>query len=129
MTGKRFTFLTDPEDFKIFFQSPNVDFQQAVQQAVQKTGIANNCAINKNHLIEYYVQLQTFKSFHNFFTGSILKASFWNYHTELHDTVKHKLAPGLLDPFCRNLCQKFQKEIRTWPEKGKAIQLSQSEVL
>ena len=67
MTGKRFTFLTDPEDFKVFFQSPNVDFQQAVQQAVQKTGIANNCTINKKHLIEYYVQLQTFKSFHNYF--------------------------------------------------------------
>ena len=54
MTGKRFTFLMDPEDFKIFFQSPNLDFQQAVQQPVQKTGIAHNYGKLRKNVIELH---------------------------------------------------------------------------
>ncbi|XP_048453007.1 24-hydroxycholesterol 7-alpha-hydroxylase-like [Rhincodon typus] len=36
--GKRLTFVTDEEDFEIFFKSKNVDFQEAVQEAVWHTG-------------------------------------------------------------------------------------------
>ncbi|XP_033113228.1 24-hydroxycholesterol 7-alpha-hydroxylase-like [Anneissia japonica] len=36
--GKYLTFLTDADDFHFFFNSKNVDFQQAVQEAVQNTG-------------------------------------------------------------------------------------------
>lgn len=36
--GKRLTFVTEEEDFEIFFKSKNVDFQEAVQEAVWRTG-------------------------------------------------------------------------------------------
>ncbi|XP_076445401.1 24-hydroxycholesterol 7-alpha-hydroxylase-like [Babylonia areolata] len=36
VAGERMTFLLDPDDFHHFFQSPNVDFQRAVQAHVQK---------------------------------------------------------------------------------------------
>ena len=38
VAGKRLTFLTEPEDFKYFFDSNTVDFQKAVQKPVEKTG-------------------------------------------------------------------------------------------
>ena len=40
VAGKRLTFLTEPEDFKYFFNSDAVDFQKAVQKPVEKTGEA-----------------------------------------------------------------------------------------
>ncbi|KAK7107491.1 24-hydroxycholesterol 7-alpha-hydroxylase-like [Littorina saxatilis] len=36
VAGEHMTFLLDPEDFHLFFQSPNVDFQKAVQLPVQR---------------------------------------------------------------------------------------------
>ena len=38
MTGKRMTFVTEPEDFHHFFQSDKVDFQKALQEPVQNVG-------------------------------------------------------------------------------------------
>lgn len=38
VAGKRLTFLTAPEDSQVFFNSPNLDFQGAVQQPVKNTG-------------------------------------------------------------------------------------------
>lgn len=36
VAGERMTFLTEAEDFHVFFQSDSVDFQMAVQSAVQR---------------------------------------------------------------------------------------------
>nr|KAG5706811.1 hypothetical protein BaRGS_004146 [Batillaria attramentaria] len=36
VAGERMTFLTEPEDFAVFFQSEHVDFQMAVQSPVQR---------------------------------------------------------------------------------------------
>ena len=44
VAGKRLTFVTEAGDFHHFFQSKNVDFQKAVEDAVQNTGILR-CAL------------------------------------------------------------------------------------
>ncbi|XP_067880737.1 24-hydroxycholesterol 7-alpha-hydroxylase isoform X2 [Heterodontus francisci] len=47
--GKRLTFITEEEDFEIFFKSKNVDFQQAVQEAVQHTASISRKSFYKSH--------------------------------------------------------------------------------
>ncbi|CAL1547662.1 unnamed protein product [Lymnaea stagnalis] len=49
VAGERMTFLTDPEDFHIFFRSVNVDFQKAVQNAVQNVASVTEHAFFRNH--------------------------------------------------------------------------------
>ena len=39
VAGKCMTFVTDPEDFPLFFQNKNVDFQQAVQPYTMGVGV------------------------------------------------------------------------------------------
>ena len=38
VAGKRMTFVTDPDDYGIYFQSPQADFQQAVQPFTERAG-------------------------------------------------------------------------------------------
>ena len=38
VAGERLTFVTEPEDFGYFFNSSDVDFQHAVQDAVMNIG-------------------------------------------------------------------------------------------
>ena len=38
VAGKYMTFVTDPEDFPLFFQNKNVDFQKAVQPYTKGVG-------------------------------------------------------------------------------------------
>ncbi|XP_059501686.1 24-hydroxycholesterol 7-alpha-hydroxylase [Stegostoma tigrinum] len=47
--GKRLTFVTDKEDFEIFFKSKNVDFQEAVQGAVWHTASISRKNFYKTH--------------------------------------------------------------------------------
>ncbi|XP_059166238.1 24-hydroxycholesterol 7-alpha-hydroxylase-like [Physella acuta] len=49
VAGERMTFLTDSKDFHHFFQSSNVDFQKAVQSAVQKVASVTEDAFFQNH--------------------------------------------------------------------------------
>ncbi|CAG5121634.1 unnamed protein product, partial [Candidula unifasciata] len=49
VAGERMTFLTQPADFQLFFQSPSVDFQKAVQNAVQNVGSVPPEAFFSNH--------------------------------------------------------------------------------
>ena len=39
VAGKYMTFVTDPEDFPLFFQNKNVDFQEAVQPYTMGVGV------------------------------------------------------------------------------------------
>ncbi|XP_013405648.2 24-hydroxycholesterol 7-alpha-hydroxylase-like [Lingula anatina] len=52
VTGKRLTFVTEQEDFKHFFQSPNVDFQQAVQQPVK-----NTASVKEESFFQYHTKI------------------------------------------------------------------------
>ncbi|XP_078256270.1 24-hydroxycholesterol 7-alpha-hydroxylase isoform X1 [Rhinoraja longicauda] len=47
--GKRLTFVTEEEDFEIFFKSKNVDFQEAVQEAVWRTASISRKSFSKSH--------------------------------------------------------------------------------
>ncbi|RXM34347.1 24-hydroxycholesterol 7-alpha-hydroxylase, partial [Acipenser ruthenus] len=47
--GKRLTFVTLHEDFNTFFMSKDVDFQQAVQDPVQRTASISKESFFKNH--------------------------------------------------------------------------------
>ena len=50
--GQRMTFLTDPRDFQLFFNSPQADFQQAVQEPVR-----NTASISKPNFFKYHRQI------------------------------------------------------------------------
>ena len=41
--GERLTFVTDPADISVYFNAPFLDFQQAVQKSVSKTGNYLEC--------------------------------------------------------------------------------------
>ncbi len=118
------TFLTDPQDFKTFFHSPNVDFQRAVKSAVERTGTVTG---QKSALkMTRTIKLKTAPERSCFCTlmcvihstGAIKADVFWKYHKELHDATKSHLAPGLLTPFCHSLCFKFKHELQQWIEQG-----------
>ncbi|XP_067840594.1 24-hydroxycholesterol 7-alpha-hydroxylase [Heptranchias perlo] len=47
--GKRLTFVTEEDDFEIFFKSKNVDFQEAVQEAVWHTASISRKSFYKSH--------------------------------------------------------------------------------
>ncbi|XP_043538738.1 24-hydroxycholesterol 7-alpha-hydroxylase isoform X1 [Chiloscyllium plagiosum] len=47
--GKRLTFITEEEDFEIFFKSKDVDFQEAVQEAVWRTASISRKNFYKTH--------------------------------------------------------------------------------
>ncbi|XP_041044265.1 24-hydroxycholesterol 7-alpha-hydroxylase isoform X6 [Carcharodon carcharias] len=47
--GKRLTFITEEEDFEIFFRSKNVDFQEAVQEPVWHTASISRKSFYKSH--------------------------------------------------------------------------------
>ncbi|XP_064603514.1 24-hydroxycholesterol 7-alpha-hydroxylase-like [Liolophura sinensis] len=49
IAGKRLTFLTSVEDFHHFFKSPNVDFQEAVVDAVNHTAAIPKPAFYESH--------------------------------------------------------------------------------
>ena len=47
--GQRMTFLTDVNDFHLFFDSPQADFQRAVEEAVKNTAGINKIDFFANH--------------------------------------------------------------------------------
>ena len=47
--GQRMTFLTDVRDFHVFFNSPQADFQRAVEEAVKNTAGINKIDFFANH--------------------------------------------------------------------------------
>ena len=47
--GQRMTFLTDVRDFHVFFNSPQADFQRAVEEAVKNTAGINKIDFFPNH--------------------------------------------------------------------------------
>lgn len=47
--GQRMTFLTDTNDFPLFFNSPQADFQRAVEEAVRNTAGINKHNFFANH--------------------------------------------------------------------------------
>ena len=47
--GQRMTFLTDVSDFHVFFNSPQADFQRAVEEAVKNTAGINKVDFFANH--------------------------------------------------------------------------------
>lgn len=47
--GQRMTFLTDVRDFHLFFNSPQADFQRAVEDAVKNTAGINRVDFFTNH--------------------------------------------------------------------------------
>ncbi|XP_072107578.1 24-hydroxycholesterol 7-alpha-hydroxylase isoform X3 [Mobula birostris] len=48
--GKRLTFVTEEEDIELFFKSKNVDFQEAVQEAVWRTASISRKSFTRSHM-------------------------------------------------------------------------------
>lgn len=139
VAGKRLTFLTDPSDFKTFFQSPNVGFQEAFEGPVRKIG---TCVHTHAYLLYAPILLRSWcascKMFcplfplslsSPLFAAGVSPESFWKYHLHLHDTIKHRLAPGFLIPFCSQLCKKFKEEIHKWISSGSSFSVHHVDVI
>ncbi|XP_065827980.1 24-hydroxycholesterol 7-alpha-hydroxylase-like isoform X2 [Oscarella lobularis] len=49
VAGKRMTFVTDPDDYGIYFQSPQSDFQQAIQPFLEKAAGISASSYARHH--------------------------------------------------------------------------------
>lgn len=78
--GQRMTFLTDPKDFEIFFNSPEVSFQLAVQDPCKNT--AN---ISKDEFFKYH------RLIHDLVKGRLAPSNL----RKIAPRVCHYLAPVL----------------------------------
>ncbi|MGH0129594.1 UNVERIFIED_CONTAM: hypothetical protein FKN15_012745 [Acipenser sinensis] len=130
--GKRLTFVTLHEDFNTFFMSKDVDFQQAVQDPVQRTASISKESFFKNHpachaLIKGRL---TRSNLHQ--VSSDLCAEF-NEHLELltdegagdlSDLVRHIMYPAVMSnllgkcnsPASKAAVQEFTEQFQTYDE-------------
>ena len=61
--------------------------------------------------------------------GDVPAEPFYENHTKIHDTVKGRLAPAFLTPFCNSLSNKFRDYIKAWGTKGNDIYPSTLEII
>ncbi|KAK6488520.1 24-hydroxycholesterol 7-alpha-hydroxylase isoform X1 [Huso huso] len=130
--GKRLTFVNLHEDFNTFFMSKDVDFQQAVQDPVQRTASISKESFFKNHpachaLIKGRL---TRSNLHE--VSSDLCAEF-NEHLELltdegagdlSDLVRHVMYPAVMSnllgkcnsPASKAAVQEFTEQFQTYDE-------------
>ncbi|NXV80888.1 CP39A hydroxylase, partial [Atlantisia rogersi] len=88
--GKRFTFVTEEEGAEAFFQSKDLNFEQAVQQAVQNAVSIPAEAFYQNHGNLYSMMKGKMgPSNLHLFTGTLCK--------ELHEHMAHLGTEGLGD--------------------------------
>ncbi|KAL8619018.1 hypothetical protein ACOMHN_020716 [Nucella lapillus] len=80
VAGERMTFLLSQEDFHHFFQSPNVDFQKAVQNHVQKVA-----CVTPESFFTYHTQI------HDMVKGKLAAAKL----TSLFASLRQGFAEGL----------------------------------
>ncbi|XP_069706914.1 24-hydroxycholesterol 7-alpha-hydroxylase isoform X1 [Phaenicophaeus curvirostris] len=123
--GKRFTFVTEEEGAEAFFKSKDLNFEQAVQQAVEKAVSVPAEAFYQNHGNLYsMMKAKMGPSNLHVFTGTLCKelqeymALLGTEGTgDLSDLVRHVMYPAVVDTlFGKGICVTSQSELKEFEE-------------
>lgn len=112
------TFLCNYRDHAHFYQTPHADFQAAVQPFTERAG--KNIAVSNAEA--HFVRINTVKiikcSSLSLSSAGIPFRSFYQHHTNIHDTIKGRLTPQYMTEMCPLLSQRFHHELRKRGERG-----------
>ncbi|XP_054678524.1 24-hydroxycholesterol 7-alpha-hydroxylase isoform X1 [Grus americana] len=123
--GKRFTFVTEEEGAEAFFNSKDLNFEQAVQQAVENAVSVPAEAFYQNHGNLYSMMKGKMgPSNLHMFTGPLCKelhehmAHLGTEGTgDLNDLVRHIMYPAVVNTlFGKGICPTSQSEIKEFEE-------------
>ncbi|XP_064911778.1 24-hydroxycholesterol 7-alpha-hydroxylase isoform X5 [Columba livia] len=123
--GKRFTFVTEEEGAEAFFTSKDLNFEQAVQQAVENAVSVPAEAFYQNHGNLYSMMKgKMAPSNLHVFTGTLceeLHEHMAQLGTEgigdLNDLVRHIMYPAVVNTlFGKGICPTSQTEIKEFEE-------------
>ncbi|XP_030346443.1 24-hydroxycholesterol 7-alpha-hydroxylase isoform X3 [Strigops habroptila] len=123
--GKRYTFVTEEEGTEAFFKSEDLNFEQAVQQAVKNAVSVPAEAFYQNHGNLYsMLKGKMAPSNLHMFTGTLCKelhehmAHLGTEGTgDLNDLVRHVMYPAVVNTlFGKGICPTSQSEIKEFEE-------------
>ncbi|XP_053919467.1 24-hydroxycholesterol 7-alpha-hydroxylase isoform X2 [Cuculus canorus] len=123
--GKRFTFVTEEEGAEAFFKSKDLNFEQAVQQAVEKAVSVPAEAFYQNHGNLYsMMKAKMGPSNLHVFTGTLCKelhehmAQLGTEGTgDLSDLVRHVMYPAVVSTlFGKGTCLTTQSKLKEFEE-------------
>uniref|UniRef100_A0A8C0F5H0 Lanosterol 14-alpha demethylase n=1 Tax=Bubo bubo TaxID=30461 RepID=A0A8C0F5H0_BUBBB len=123
--GKRFTFVTEEEGTEAFFKSKDLNFEQAVQQAVKNAVSVPAEAFYQNHGNLYSMMKGKMgPSNLHMFTGTLCKELHEHMaHLgmegagDLNDLVRHIMYPAVVNTlFGKGICPTSQSEIKEFEE-------------
>ncbi|XP_062429226.1 24-hydroxycholesterol 7-alpha-hydroxylase isoform X8 [Rhea pennata] len=123
--GKRFTFVTDEEGAEVFFTSKDLNFEQAVQQAVQNAVSVPAEAFYQNHGNLYTMMKGKMgPSNLHLFTDTLCKELHEHMGhlgtkgtDDLNDLVRHVMYPAVVNTlFGKGVCPTSQSEIKEFEE-------------
>ncbi|XP_062494454.1 24-hydroxycholesterol 7-alpha-hydroxylase isoform X3 [Pezoporus occidentalis] len=123
--GKRYTFVTEEEGAEVFFKSEDLNFEQAVQQAVKNAVSVPAEAFYQNHGNLYsMLKGKMAPSNLHMFTGTLCK-ELYEHMThlgtegtgDLNDLVRHVMYPAVVETlFGKGICPTGQSEIKEFEE-------------
>ncbi|XP_064506790.1 24-hydroxycholesterol 7-alpha-hydroxylase isoform X2 [Pseudopipra pipra] len=123
--GKRFTFVTEEEGTEAFFKSEDLNFEQAVQQAVKNAVSVPAEAFYQNHGNLYSMMKGKMSPSNlHMFTGTLCKelhehmAQLGTEGTgDLNDLVRHVMYPAVVNTlFGKGICPTSQSKIKEFEE-------------
>uniref|UniRef100_A0A8B9BF94 Cytochrome P450 family 39 subfamily A member 1 n=1 Tax=Anser brachyrhynchus TaxID=132585 RepID=A0A8B9BF94_9AVES len=123
--GKRFTFVTEEEGAEAFFKSKDLNFEQAVQQAVENAVSVPAEAFYQNHSTLYSMMKGKMgPSNLHMFTGTLcreLHEHMGHLGTkgagDLNDLVRHVMYPAVVNTlFGKGICPTSQSELKEFEE-------------
>ncbi|XP_048153781.1 24-hydroxycholesterol 7-alpha-hydroxylase isoform X1 [Corvus hawaiiensis] len=123
--GKRFTFVTEEEGTEAFFKSEDLNFEQAVQQAVKNAVSVPAEAFYQNHGNLYSMMKGKMSPSNlHMFSGTLCKelheymAHLGTEGTgDLNDLVRHVMYPAVVNTlFGKGVCPTSQSEIEEFEE-------------
>ncbi|XP_053794769.1 24-hydroxycholesterol 7-alpha-hydroxylase isoform X5 [Vidua chalybeata] len=123
--GKRFTFVTEEEGTEAFFKSEDLNFEQAVQEAVKNAVSVPAEAFYQNHGILYSMMKGKMSPTNlHMFSGTLCKelhehmAHLGTEGTgDLNDLVRHVMYPAVVNTlFGRGICPTSPSEIKEFEE-------------
>ncbi|XP_027742380.1 24-hydroxycholesterol 7-alpha-hydroxylase isoform X2 [Empidonax traillii] len=123
--GKRFTFVTEEEGTEAFFKSEDLNFEQAVQQAVKNAVSVPAEAFYQNHGNLYSMMKGKMSPSNlHMFTGTLCKELHEHMahlglegSGDLNDLVRHVMYPAVVNTlFGKGICPTSQSEIKEFEE-------------
>ena len=86
--GQRMTFLTDVSDFYVFFNSPQADFQRAVEEAVKNTAGISKIDLFTNH-----------RKIHDLVKGRLSSSNLHKLTPKVGKQLEEYIRRGMFDGF------------------------------